>query len=79
MPLDALSNLWTIPVLDAAPGDCRWPEDMDSDYSGNWSVTTHFCGRPAVSDKPYCQQHCERAYSKNYDAVKIKFVKGRRC
>ena len=40
--------------------DCLWPigDPGDSDF--------HFCGDTAVPGKPYCEEHCARAYiSKN--------------
>lgn len=45
----------------AAPRDgkgpgCLWPlgDPGEADF--------HFCGRPAVEGKPYCPDHCARAY-----------------
>ncbi|TCS61678.1 GcrA family cell cycle regulator [Varunaivibrio sulfuroxidans] len=43
--------------LDALTSNmCSWPEGEPgtSDF--------HFCGSPAVTDKPYCAAHCARAY-----------------
>ncbi len=39
-------------------GMCSWPtgEPGTQDF--------HFCGRPAAPDKPYCADHCARAYVK---------------
>ncbi len=54
---------WTVSILDATLHDCRWPDDMDNDYSGFWSVTTHYCGRPAIEGKVYCDAHHKLAYS----------------
>ena len=36
--------------------NCLWPhgDPQDSDF--------HFCGAPAVEGKPYCPEHCGRAY-----------------
>ncbi len=45
--------------LDALrPGMCSWPhgEPGTEDF--------RFCGDPVVPDKPYCAEHCERAYVK---------------
>jgi len=35
---------------------CLWPigDPGDQDF--------HFCGEPAVAGKPYCDEHCARAY-----------------
>ena len=35
---------------------CRWPigDPRSADF--------HFCGDPAVEGKPYCEEHCARAY-----------------
>lgn len=35
---------------------CLWPigDPGDADF--------HFCGAPAVAGKPYCDEHCARAY-----------------
>jgi GcrA cell cycle regulator len=40
------------------PGMCSWPdgEPGKDDF--------HFCGDPVVPDKPYCADHCGRAYVK---------------
>ncbi len=38
---------------------CRWPEG-DPRTDAFW-----FCGRPAVAGKPYCGEHCARAYVKS--------------
>ena len=40
-------------------GMCRWPEG-DPRTDAFW-----FCGRPAVAGKPYCGEHCARAYVKS--------------
>ncbi len=46
--------------LDAlGAGMCRWPEGEPG------TDTFRFCGRPAVADKPYCDEHCVRAYVKS--------------
>lgn len=36
--------------------NCLWPhgDPGDADF--------HFCGAPAVESKPYCPEHCARAY-----------------
>jgi len=36
--------------------NCLWPhgDPGDKDF--------HFCGAPAVENKPYCPEHCARAY-----------------
>jgi GcrA cell cycle regulator len=40
------------------PGMCCWPdgEPGDADF--------RFCGEPVVPEKPYCAEHCDRAYVK---------------
>ena len=40
-------------------GMCSWPEG-DPGTPG-----FRFCGKPTVPDKPYCAEHCERAYVKS--------------
>lgn len=45
---------------------CLWPigDPGDKDF--------HFCGEPSVSGKPYCEEHCQRAYitkSRNSEAA----------
>lgn len=37
-------------------GMCCWPEGEPG------SENFRFCGAPAVPEKPYCQEHCRRAY-----------------
>ena len=37
---------------------CSWPEGEPG------TPEFHFCGEPALSDKPYCAPHCARAYVK---------------
>ena len=40
------------------PGMCCWPdgEPGNADF--------RFCGEPVVPEKPYCAEHCDRAYVK---------------
>ena len=46
--------------LDAlGAGMCRWPEGEPR------TDAFRFCGRPAVTDKPYCGEHYVRAYVKS--------------
>ena len=40
------------------PGMCCWPEGDPGTEEFN------FCGQPAIADKPYCAEHCARAYVK---------------
>lgn len=40
------------------PGMCSWPEGEPGTEEFN------FCGQPAVPEKPYCADHCARAYVK---------------
>lgn len=47
------------PIARRASGkgpNCLWPfgDPGDADF--------HFCGAPAVPGKPYCDEHCARAY-----------------
>jgi len=37
---------------------CSWPEGEPG------TEEFHFCGQPSVSEKPYCEAHCARAYVK---------------
>ena len=37
---------------------CCWPEGEPG------TPEFHFCGQPAVPEKPYCEEHCARAYVK---------------
>lgn len=37
---------------------CCWPEGEPG------TEEFHFCGRPSVPEKPYCEEHCARAYVK---------------
>ena len=39
-------------------GMCSWPVGEPG------TPNFHFCGRPAVADKPYCPEHCAKAYVK---------------
>ena len=40
-------------------GMCSWPEGEPG------TEAFQFCGRPAVAGKPYCGEHCARAYVKS--------------
>ena len=40
-------------------GMCSWPEGEPG------SPDFRFCGQPTVPDKPYCSEHCSRAYVKS--------------
>lgn len=49
-------------IIDLAslrPGMCSWPEGEPG------TDEFHFCGEKTVDGKPYCQEHCQRAYVKN--------------
>ncbi|MDH5489525.1 MAG: GcrA family cell cycle regulator [Rhodospirillaceae bacterium] len=37
---------------------CCWPEGEPG------TDNLHFCGQPIMEDKPYCEEHCARAYVK---------------
>jgi len=39
-------------------GMCCWPDGEPG------TDNFHFCGKDAIADKPYCLDHCERAYVK---------------
>ncbi len=59
----------TVQLEDLGPNMCRWPhgDPGDPDFQ--------FCGKPIVPGKPYCEEHCQRAYvqpgksSQNDDAA----------
>lgn len=36
--------------------ECCWPEGDPG------SPSFHFCGAPAATGRPYCEEHCKRAY-----------------
>ena len=40
------------------PGMCSWPEGEPG------TEEFHFCGESIVPGKPYCEEHCRRAYVK---------------
>ena len=40
------------------PGMCCWPEGEPG------TKGFYFCGKPVLPDKPYCAEHCARAYVK---------------
>ena len=44
-------------LMDLKTSTCRWPigEPTDEDF--------HFCGKPTVTGKPYCADHCQIAYT----------------
>ena len=37
-------------------GMCSWPDGEPG------TPSLRFCGKPSVPDKPYCAEHCARAY-----------------
>jgi GcrA cell cycle regulator len=43
---------------------CSWPEGEPG------TEDFYFCGRPAVPEKPYCVEHCRRAYVRTAKEVK---------
>ena len=45
-----------IPLDKLTAGMCSWPDGEPG------TPSLRFCGKPSVSDKPYCQEHCARAY-----------------
>ena len=44
------------PVVDLHAPPCQWPfgDPGDEDF--------HFCGSPSLAGRPYCPEHCARAY-----------------
>lgn len=46
----------TQPVADLHAPPCQWPfgDPGDEDF--------HFCGSPSLTGRPYCPEHCTRAY-----------------
>ncbi len=48
----------TISLENLTAGMCSWPTGEPGTES------FHFCGHPAAPDKPYCADHCARAYVK---------------
>ena len=48
-----------IKLDDLGAGMCSWPEGEPG------TDAFRFCGRPAVAGKPYCGEHCARAYVKS--------------
>lgn len=46
-----------VSLVDLKPNGCRWPEGdpQDDDFC--------FCGKEAVTGKPYCAEHCQVAYT----------------
>lgn len=50
------------------PGMCSWPEGDPG------TPEFHFCGKEQVAGKPYCAEHCAKAYikiSKDKDGKKV--------
>ena len=45
-----------IPLEKLTAGMCSWPEGDPG------TPDFRFCGQPSVPDKPYCAEHCDRAY-----------------
>ena len=40
-------------------GMCSWPEGDPG------TANFQFCGKPAIANKPYCADHCDKAYVKS--------------
>ena len=55
-PKPAPKKVDVIHMENLRPGMCCWPEGEPG------KDDFHFCGRPSVPEKPYCADHCERAY-----------------
>ena len=59
-PIDSKPTEAEIIKLDALGASmCSWPEGEPG------TDAFRFCGRPAVAGKPYCGEHCARAYIKS--------------
>jgi GcrA cell cycle regulator len=59
-PIPSKSREAEIIKLDGlGAGMCCWPEGEPG------KPEFHFCGKPAVASKPYCAEHCARAYVKS--------------
>ncbi len=59
-PVDGKPTEAKIIKLDGlGAGMCSWPEGEPG------TDAFRFCGRPAVAGKPYCGEHCARAYVKS--------------
>ena len=43
-------------VVDLRGPPCQWP------FGDPGGEDFHFCGAPVVADRPYCREHCARAY-----------------
>jgi GcrA cell cycle regulator len=46
----------TQPVADLHAPPCQWP------FGDPGNDDFHFCGSPSLSGRPYCPDHCARAY-----------------
>ena len=55
-----------IPLEKLTAGMCSWPEGDPR------TPDFHFCGAPAVPDKPYCAEHCARAYVRPKDREAVR-------
>ena len=45
-----------IPLDKLTAGMCSWPDGEPG------TPSLRFCGKPSIPDKPYCAEHCARAY-----------------
>ncbi len=50
-------------ILNLTDRMCRWPSGHP-DQAG-----FGFCGRPVTSGRPYCREHCARAYAPRRDSA----------
>ncbi len=48
----------SVSMEELRPSMCCWPEGEPG------TPELHFCGRQVMEDKPYCEEHCARAYVK---------------
>jgi GcrA cell cycle regulator len=57
LPIEARrkSNGRDITIYQLGNGDCRWPEGE--------RLSTSYCGQQALDGRPYCAEHCARAYN----------------
>lgn len=44
------------PLEELERGDCHWPNGMPGEPG------FHYCSKPSVPGKPYCEAHCRRAF-----------------
>jgi GcrA cell cycle regulator len=62
-PEEGVDVTHLVGLLDLGAGQCKWP------HGDPLSETFGFCGSPRVIGKPYCEEHCRRAYP-NFTSTK---------